>query len=61
MEEPQRRGVRELHLVPAGEAWLLVPAGTERPVGVFRELGAAIDAATAWRRPVRLVVHERGG
>ncbi|MEJ5221736.1 MAG: hypothetical protein WHT63_07010 [Tepidiforma sp.] len=51
--------MRELHLVPAREGWLLVAAGTERPVGVYRELGAAIDAATAGARAVRLVVHER--
>ncbi|WBL36447.1 hypothetical protein O0235_02445 [Tepidiforma flava] len=59
MEEARGTPARELHLVPAREGWLLVAAGTERPVGVYRELGAAIDAATAGARAVRLVVHER--
>jgi hypothetical protein len=48
---------RELHLVPTGQGWALIEAGSERPIGVFGELGDALDTATAAPRLVRLVVH----
>ncbi|GIW13311.1 MAG: hypothetical protein KatS3mg062_0750 [Tepidiforma sp.] len=53
------RQARELHAVPQREGWALIAAGSERPLGLYRELGQAIDAALVGGRLVRLVVHER--
>lgn len=56
-----RRGarLRELHAIPGVEGWLLIAAGSERPLGEFREIGALLDAALERGGLVRLVVHER--
>ncbi|WP_322818166.1 hypothetical protein [Tepidiforma sp.] len=59
MDERLRVRLRELHAIPGTEGWLLIAAGSERPVGEFREIGALLDAAMERGGLVRLVVHER--
>ncbi|PFG75145.1 hypothetical protein [Tepidiforma thermophila] len=54
-----REAVRELHLVPGPAGWALVREGSEQPLGMFGDLGRALDAATAGSRRVRVVVHGR--
>lgn len=51
---------RTLHLVPRGTEWRLLRDGDDQPLGVFGDLGRALDAATRGQQPVRVVVHERG-
>lgn len=59
VNERREERPRELHVIPGAEGWVLIVAGSERPVGAFQELGEALDAATLGGRLVRLVVHER--
>lgn len=48
-----------LHLVPRGAEWRLLRDGDDQPLGVFTDLGRALDAATRGHQQVRVVVHER--
>ncbi len=51
---------RTLHLVPRGGEWRLLREGEEQPLGVYGDLGRALDAATRGPELVRVVVHSEG-
>lgn len=51
---------RTLHLVPRGGEWRLIRDGDDQPLGVYGDLGRALDAATRGPELVRVVVHAEG-
>jgi hypothetical protein len=51
---------RTLHLVPRAGQWRLLLDGEEQPLGVYGDLGRALDAATRGPELVRVVVHSEG-
>jgi hypothetical protein len=59
-EPAQEASTRTLHLVPRGSQWRLLRDGDDQPLGIFTDLGRALDAATRGHQQVRVIVHERG-
>ncbi len=57
---PPESTFRTLHLVPRGGEWRVLRDGDDQPLGVYGDLGRALDAATRGPRLVRVVVHTEG-